>query len=90
MNEVTKKRSGINSDTVFSDMVYVLLTAVLIIIAFPLLYLVSASLSDPRAVISGQVWLLPVNFTLKGYTAIFKDQSIVRGFLNSEIGRAHV
>ncbi len=83
MNAVTKKRSGINSDTVFSVMVYVLLTAVLIIIAFPLLYLVSASLSDPRAVISGQVWLLPVNFTLKGYTAIFKDQSIVRGFLNS-------
>ena len=83
MNAVTKKRSGINSDTIFSVMVYVLLTAVLIIIAFPLLYLVSASLSDPRAVISGQVWLLPVNFTLKGYTTIFKDQSIVRGFLNS-------
>jgi putative aldouronate transport system permease protein len=70
-------------DMAFSFMVYVLLTFVLIIIAFPLIYLVSASLSSPQAVISGRVWLLPVDFTIKGYEAIFKDSSIIRGFLNS-------
>jgi len=70
-------------DMAFSLMVYVLLTFVLIIIAFPLIYLVSASFSSPQAVISGRVWLLPVDFTIKGYEAIFKDSSIIRGFLNS-------
>jgi len=70
-------------DMAFSFMVYVLLTFVLIIIAFPLIYLVSASFSSPQAVISGRVWLLPVDFTIKGYEAIFKDSSIIRGFLNS-------
>lgn len=70
-------------DMAFSFIVYVLLTFVLIIIAFPLIYLVSASFSSPQAVISGRVWLLPVDFTIKGYEAIFKDSSIIRGFLNS-------
>lgn len=70
-------------DMAFSFMVYVLLTFVLIIIAFPLIYLVSASFSSPQAVISGRVWLLPEDFTIKGYEAIFKDSSIIRGFLNS-------
>jgi putative aldouronate transport system permease protein len=70
-------------DMAFSFMVYVLLAFVLIIIAFPLIYLVSASFSSPQAVISGRVWLLPVDFTIKGYEAIFKDSSIIRGFLNS-------
>jgi putative aldouronate transport system permease protein len=70
-------------DMAFSFMIYVLLTFVLIIIAFPLIYLVSASFSSPQAVISGRVWLLPVDFTIKGYEAIFKDSSIIRGFLNS-------
>lgn len=70
-------------DMALSFMVYVLLTFVLIIIAFPLIYLVSASFSSPQAVISGRVWLLPVDFTIKGYEAIFKDSSIIRGFLNS-------
>ncbi|MDO5417393.1 MAG: carbohydrate ABC transporter permease [Lachnospiraceae bacterium] len=80
---VRKKRKPFNGDSVFSILVYALLTMVLVLIAFPLIYLVSASFSDPQAVISGKVWLLPVDFTLKGYDAIFKDKSLVRGFLNS-------
>ena len=54
------------SDRWFSFMVYGLLTVILVLIAFPLIYLVSASFSDPQAVIAGRVWLLPVDFTLKG------------------------
>ena len=81
MNLAVKKR--LNGDTLFSVGVYVLLTLILVVIAFPLIYLVSASFSDPQAVISGRVWLWPVDFTLKGYEAIFKDQSLIRGFLNS-------
>lgn len=77
------KRKYISEDKVFSFFVYLLLTIVMLMIAFPLLYLVSASFSEPQAVISGRVWLLPVDFTLKGYEAIFKDNSLIRGFGNS-------
>lgn len=80
---IRKKRKYLNGDTLFSAGVYTFLTIIFILIAFPLIYLVSASFSDPQAVTSGKVWLLPVDFTLKGYQGIFKDDSLIRGFLNS-------
>ncbi len=83
MKAYSAKRMKLSGDKIFSFLVYLFLALILAVIAFPLIYLVSASFSDPQAVISGKVWLLPVDFTLKGYSAIFKDQSLVRGFLNS-------
>ena len=56
---------------------------VCLIVIFPLLYVVSASFSDPSAVVNGKVWLWPVNPTLKGYQAVFKNPKILLGFLNS-------
>lgn len=81
--DLIKNKRIINGDKIFSVLVYTLLTAILAVIALPLIYLVSASLSEPQAVISGKVWLFPVDFTLKGYEAIFKDRSLIQGFLNS-------
>ena len=72
-------------DKVFMGAVYFFLTFCLIIVLYPLIYVVSASLSEPNAVITGQVWLLPVNPTLRGYTAVFDDPSILSGFVNSFI-----
>lgn len=42
-----------------------------------------SSVSDPKAVSGGQVIWHPIGFTLKGYLEVFKDDSIVRSFLNS-------
>lgn len=39
--------------------------------------------SDPQAVVSGKVFLFPVNPTLKGYAAVFKNKKILTGFSNS-------
>jgi ABC-type glycerol-3-phosphate transport system permease component len=36
---------------------YLILTPVLLVVAYPLLYVVGASFSDARAVTSGRVWL---------------------------------
>ena len=55
----------------------------LLIVIFPLMYVVSASFSDPSAVVNGKVWIWPVNPTLKGYQAVFKNPKIWTGFLNS-------
>ena len=43
----------------------------------------SASLSDPQAVIGNQVWLWPVQPTLRGYAAVFHNKKILTGFANS-------
>jgi putative aldouronate transport system permease protein len=71
------------ADRAFTIVNYVVLLLFLITVAYPLIYVVSASLSDPRDVISGRMWLWPVNFTLDGYRAVFDNSRIVTGFKNS-------
>lgn len=70
-------------DKIFLIFVYLFLLLSLLLVALPLVYVVSASFSDSKAVVSGEVWLLPVRPTLKGYTAVFENPQIITGFLNS-------
>jgi putative aldouronate transport system permease protein len=55
----------------------------LVVILYPLVFVVSASISSPDAVISGKVWLWPVQPTLDGYAAVFKHKLIWSSFRNS-------
>lgn len=71
------------SDQIFIIANYVVLTLFLLAVLYPLVFILSASMSDPIAVSSGQVWLWPVDFNFTGYQAVFEYRSIVRGFLNS-------
>lgn len=70
-------------DRVFMGFVYLLLTLALIVVLYPIVFIVSASFSEARMVTAGKVWLLPVNPTLMAYEAVFANPSIVRSFLNS-------
>ncbi|MBW4080983.1 carbohydrate ABC transporter permease [Paenibacillus sp. S150] len=70
-------------ERMFMGLIYTFLSIVLIIVLFPLLNILSSSFSSPQAVISGQVGLLPVDFSLEGYKAVFRNQNIVSGFMNS-------
>jgi len=70
-------------DRAFNAVNYVILTLFLVAVAYPLLYIVSASFSSAQAVTSGRVWLWPVDVTLDGYHAIFQHPLLVRSFFNS-------
>ncbi|WP_028548911.1 carbohydrate ABC transporter permease [Paenibacillus sp. UNC451MF] len=70
-------------DRIFTIVNYVILFILTITILYPLIYIVSASFSSSTAVISGRVWLFPVEPTLAGYEAVFKHRLIVSSFLNS-------
>lgn len=70
-------------DKVFDVLMKIFLWASLIIVLYPLIYVVSASFSNPSDVFAGKVWLFPVNPTLVGYKAVFKNNQIITGFLNS-------
>lgn len=78
-----KFKNSSTGDKVFIASVYALLVLILIIVLYPLIYVVSASFSDPQAVISGKVILWPVDVTLRGYQAVFKNPKILTGFANS-------
>ena len=81
MHSKAIKESG--ADRLFTIFNYVMLSLVLIIVLYPLIYVVSASFSSSSAVLSGRVWLWPVEPTLDGYKAVFKNAMVIKGFMNT-------
>ena len=70
-------------DFIFTVINNTFLVVVLLAVLYPLLYVFSASFSDPNAVASGKVWLYPIGFTLKAYARIFEYSRIWSGYANS-------
>ena len=70
-------------DKAFSIFNYAFLTGWLIIVLYPLIYVLSSSFSSPHAVITGRVWLFPVEASLRGYKAVFASRQIWTGYANS-------
>ena len=67
-----------------SDVILVVITAVvLFLVAYPLYYVLVASFSNPYDVYAGKTFLLPSQFTLDGYKAVFADANIPIGYMNS-------
>ena len=78
----TGKLSGLSERT--SDIILVVVCAVvLFIVAYPLYYVLVASVSDPYDVYAGKTFLLPSQFTMDGYKAVFAEPQILTGLLNS-------
>ncbi len=73
------------NDTLFDAFATLILVIAVLAVAYPLIYVVSASLSSTDAVTAGKVWFLPVQPTVVAYQAVFKYDSIMTGYLNSFI-----
>ena len=68
------------SDIAFTVLVYAILLFALIVVSYPLIYVVSASFSSPGAVSSGKVTLFPVQPTLLAYkTNCFTTSQFIKG-----------
>jgi ABC-type glycerol-3-phosphate transport system permease component len=81
-----KKSNKIRStreDAIYNIINYTLLTICIILVLYPLIYIVSASISDHKAVVSGKVWLFPVGINFEAYKAVFGNDSVVKGYANS-------
>ncbi|MBQ6706998.1 MAG: carbohydrate ABC transporter permease [Clostridia bacterium] len=86
MRSVALKDKRIKSnrvDRIFSIFNYLFAAAFLLIILYPVYFVIIASFSNPYDVAGGRVWLWPVNFTLAGYEAVFKDSEIWIGYRNT-------
>jgi len=77
------KRPGGLSDKASDIVLVAVCVAILIVVAYPLYYILIASFSDPYDVYAGKTFLLPSKFTLDGYKAVFADSNIVSGYMNS-------
>lgn len=71
------------ADRTFTIFNYLFLTIVALLVIYPLVFVVSASVSNPQYVISGEMWLWPKEFTLEAYEKVFKNKDIINGFVNT-------
>ena len=83
-----KKKNGWSprlsgSDRVFVTVNTVLLSLIFLITLYPILFVISASFSDPKAVSTGRMILLPISPNLDGYQYIFKYREIWIGYANT-------
>lgn len=71
------------ADPLFAVVTYGLIAVAIVLIVYPLYFIVIASISDPSLVQQGKVVLFPRGITFDGYLTIFGTSTIVRGFANS-------
>ena len=83
LNIRRKKKIYFNSDTFVMWFIYLLLAFVSVLMLYPLIVVLSNSVSDPVAIIEGRVKLLPVGFSLESYEKVFANKDITRSFMNS-------
>lgn len=78
----SKQLKGFSDKT--SDIILVVIcTIILFIVAYPLYYVLIASVSNPYDVYAGKTFIIPSQFTLAGYKAVFAESSIITGYINS-------
>ncbi len=77
------KIKGSKTDYVYYAICWFILILLAIIVIYPLYYIVIASISDPDAVMTGEVWLYPVKVTFSGYAKLFHRDDIWRSYFNT-------
>jgi len=70
-------------DHIFDIINIALVSIVFIVIIYPLIFVISASFSDPVEVMRGRVWLLPRGFTIEGYKRVLVYADLWRSYANT-------
>ena len=85
---MTKRKNALR-DTVGDKVFYAIngffLLLLALIILYPLYFIIIASISEPEAVLKGEVVLYPVRITLEGFSKIVERTDVWRGYLNTLI-----
>lgn len=92
MNSVTVRKPSIahkykighsSGDKLFYGICYALTALLVLVVIYPLVYVVSCSFSSGYAVSSGQVFLWPVEPSLEGYRRVVTYDGIWRAYANT-------
>lgn len=73
----------INNDKIFQFVINAITILLCVLALYPLIYAVSASFSSPDQILSGKVWLWPVNPTINAYKRVFASKDILIGYRNT-------
>ena len=70
-------------DVIFDVINASILFALMLLVLYPLLYVISCSLSDPLSVVQSKIVLLPRRVTLAAYERVFNNELIMSGYWNT-------
>jgi len=73
------------SDRIFDISLIALSFIIILIVAYPLYFVIVASISDAVKVLNGEVLLIPKGINFNAYTTVFINDSIWNGYKNSII-----
>lgn len=82
MKACTKMKTTWN-DRIFDLICNLFLGAFIVVVFYPLYFVVVASFTEPFFVNSGEVLLYPKEFTITGYEQVFKNKDIWTGYANT-------
>jgi putative aldouronate transport system permease protein len=71
------------TDRAFNIFIYVFAALIILIVVYPLIFVLSASFSSPSEIIRGNVILMPKGLNLDSYKAIISNSRILRGYGNT-------
>ncbi|RCW76754.1 carbohydrate ABC transporter permease [Saliterribacillus persicus] len=80
MERIKNKKPG---DLLFDVVVYSVCIFIFFVVAYPLYFIVIASVSDPTFVATGKVIFFPKGFSFFGYEQIFQDSRVWIGYRNT-------
>lgn len=79
--QMRKKRQS--DEKIFDAVVNAVALLIVVVVLYPLLFIVSASFSDPLLVLNGDVILLPKQITLEAYRNVIHNEQIWNGYGNT-------
>lgn len=85
MENTMKNIRRTKGDRVFDAINVFLLCILLIVVLYPLIYVLSCSFSDPLTVVQSKIRLLPQKPTLIVYQRVFRNELVMSGYKNTLI-----
>jgi len=71
------------NDRLFDFAIYAIAILMIVMIVYPLWFIIIASFSNPTDVTNGNVWFWPKEWELDGYIELFKQEIIWKSYLNT-------
>ena len=71
------------SDKIFDLTLIFISLLIMLVIAYPLYFVIIASFSQPEAVLNGKLRFLPIGFNLESYQMVLQEEKVWIGYRNT-------
>lgn len=78
-----KKKKTLSRDKIVNIIFYIIAIVMILLIVYPLWFVIIASFSNPADVANGEVWFWPKQWDLSGYKELFKQEQLWTSYKNT-------